>query len=191
MDKRWLTTSNNSEEEQAQNAVSRSHVFVLLDGTFVVHWQPNRVQELQTGRYRPYEKRDYGAPITDYELNQLMATGIVEAYDDEQVTLCMLPEHFEVQYLTIWEQNRVRSFYLHTTLPRDKFDEVDAELDALGVSDDYLPRVRDSFVVLWRSKGLAFQSFDEAEKARTLLASRAPQMFGQTIVAFVETSMHA
>lgn len=190
MDKRCLTTDENNQEQQ-ENVVARSRIFVLLDGTFVVRWQPNRVQELQTGRYRLYEKRDYGAPITDYELKQLMATGIVEAYDSEQVTLCMLPEHFEVQYLTIWEQNRARSYYLHTTLPRDRIDSIVEALRSLGLQDAYVPRVRDDSVVVWRDNGRAFQSFDEAEKARSVLSERAPEVFGEAVVAFVETSIHA
>ncbi|MFW5692021.1 MAG: hypothetical protein ACOCX3_01580 [Chloroflexota bacterium] len=185
-----MDSQTRSDAEESP-AVSRSRVFVLLDGTFVVRWQHNRVQELQTGQYRAYQKRDFGAPITDYELMQLQATGIVETFDDHNVRLCPLPKHYEVRYLTLWEQNRTRSYYLNTTLPASRLDEVTAQLAGGGLQDEFFPRVRDDYVVLWASNGMSFHRFDDAEKARMLLLTRAPKVFDQTVVAFVETSRRA
>jgi hypothetical protein len=180
------TSQNNND-----NTVTRSRVFVLLDGTFVVRWQENRVQELQTGQYRLYNRRDFGAPITDYELSQLKSSGIVEAYTETQVTLCPLPEHYEIQYLTLWEQRRKRSYYLNTTLSVEQFDTVSDLLHDRNLQDAFLPRMRDGFVILWGHNGISFSKFDDAERARELLVSRAPQMFKDTVVAFVETSRRA
>jgi hypothetical protein len=171
------------------NAVNRQRIFVLLDGTFVVRWQENRVQELQTGQSRAFAKRDYGAPITDYELRQLLEAGIVEHFDDEQVWLCPLPQHYEVRFQTMWEQMRVRSYYLNTTLMGMRLTDVKNALAEHALEDDFLPRLRDNFVVLWARNGVAFHKFIEAEAARTLLISTAPQLFSETVVAFVETSM--
>jgi hypothetical protein len=180
-----------SVNEQAMNAVPRQRVFVLLDGAFVVRWQETRVQELLTGQYRGYEKRDFGAPITDYELNQLRTAGIVEAYNETQVWLCPLPRHYEIQYMTLWEQRRTRSYYLNTTRHRDERAMIEAALKAVGLDHAFLPRIRDDFVILWRHKGLSFRKFDDAEKAREMLLLRDPETFGDTVVAFIETTLRA
>ncbi len=175
--------------ESEANAVNRHRIFVLLDGAFVVRWQENRVQELQTGHYRTYAKRDYGAPITDYELRQLLDAGIVESFDDEQVWLCPLPQHYEVRFTTMWEQMRFRAYYLNTTLPGNRLADVKTALTEHQLDDDFLPRLRDDFVVLWGRNGVSFYRFDEVEAARGILITAAPQLFSHSVVAFVETSM--
>ncbi len=168
--------------------IPRSRIFVLLDGTFVVRWSENRVQELESHHYRQYEKRDFGAAISDYELNQLKFAGIVREFDKNNVWLHPLPEQSEFSSQTLWEQNRVRSFYLNTTLPGSLLNDVLDLLEDLELSSNFQARVRDDFVVLWGSKGIAFQKFEDAEKARLKLASKAPEAFENTVVAFVETS---
>ena len=175
-------------QDDEQTLVPRTRLFVLLDGTFVVRWSENRVQELESGHYRTYSKRDYGAPITDYELNQLKVAGLIEWFDRETVRLCPLPERPEVVAPNVWEQNRIRSYYLNTTLPGSLLQDVIDLLDDLSLSDNFQPRVRDDFVVLWGSKGISFHKFDDVEKARHLLASAAPEAFENTVVAFIETT---
>ena len=154
----------------------------------------NRVQELLTGQYRPYEKRAFGAPITDYELNQLKQlkqTGIVAYFDDDRVSFHPLPEHYEVRYLSLWERQRARSYYLNTTLPQHSLDRIERLLERLDLHDQLQPRLRDDYVVLWGSKGRSFPNFDEAERMRLLLLGREPQTFQNTVVAFVETTKRA
>jgi len=168
--------------------IPRSKVFVLLDGTFVVRWSENRVQELESGQYRSFEKRDFGAPITDYELNQLRQAGIVESFDREDVVLCPTPERDDYSHKSLWERSRTRSYYLNTTLPGSFLQDITDLLDNLGLSMSFLARVRDDFVVLWAHKGLSFQKFDDVEKARQMLISRAPEAFSNTVVAFIETT---
>ncbi|RMG76142.1 MAG: hypothetical protein D6711_04545 [Chloroflexi bacterium] len=175
-------------ELEDHDAVPRSRVFVLLDGTFVVRWSDNRVQELETGHYRIYQKRDFGASITDYELHQLQVAGLVEAYDKDYVWLCPLPERRLLDGLTEWERNRTRSYYLNTVLPGSHLKAVNNCLNDLQLADEFMARIRDDFVVLWASKGMAFYKFDDAEKARHLLIAKAPDMFQKTVVAFVETT---
>lgn len=169
-------------------AIPRNQLFVLVDGTFVVRWGEKSVQELETGRYLTYERKDFGASITDYELQQLSDAGLVVQYDREQVVLCLLPESYNPAWITPWEANRTRSYYLNTALPESLLGDVVDLLDDLGVRTSFDVRTRHQFVVLWNEKGISFPKFDDAEKARLLLASKAPDAFANTVVAFVETS---
>jgi len=178
----------NSEQVDERSIIPRTRLFVLLDGTFVVRWSENRVQELDSHQYRTYDSHQFGAPITDYELNQLKEAGLVDAFDEENVWLHPLPEQSIIFEMTEWEQNRIRSFYLNTTLPGSLLSDVVDLLEDLELSDQFQVRVRDDFVVLWRSKGKAFSKFDDAERARLLLAEKAPEAFENTVVAFIETS---
>lgn len=173
-------------ENDELTVIPRARLFVLLDGTFVVRWSENRVQELESGQYRNYTRRDFGAPITDYELSQLKVAGIVASYDREMVHLHPLPERSELS--DTWEQKRVRSYYLNTTLPGTLLQDVIDLLEDLELAGSFQARVRDDFVVLWASKGLSFPKFDDVEKARHLLASAAPEAFENTVVAFIETT---
>ena len=175
-------------DEQDTTGIPRTKVFVLLDGTFVVRWSENRVQELETGQYRNFEKRDFGAPITDYELGQLRQAGIVDAFDREEVVLCPLPERGDYSYKSLWERSRTRSYYLNTTLPGSFLQDIVGLLENLTLSGNFQARIRDDFVVLWAHKGLSFQKFDDVEKARQMLISRAPEAFQNTVVAFIETT---
>lgn len=177
-----------NQEMELDYRVSRSRVFVLLDGTFVVRWQPNRVQELKTGMYRPYTKRDYGAAVSDFELNQLQDVGIVETFDDEHVILCEIPEQSRMPNMTAWEQNRTRSYYINTTLPGEQLGDVARLLAELNAADDYYPRDRDDFVVLWSSRGMSFHSFEDAERARERLTRQSTGILDNMVVAFIETS---
>lgn len=175
-------------DEFEDAVIPRSRVFVLLDGTFVVRWSENRVQELESGHYRVFEKRDFGAPITDYELNQLKNAGLVERYDKEVVWLTSLPDRDAFSTLSTWEQQRIRSYYVNTTLPGSVLHDVEDLLEEIGLADTFTARLRDDFVVLWGAKGLSFHKFDDAEKARVLLVERAPDAFTYAVVAFIETT---
>jgi len=177
-----------NQDEQETSAIPRSKVFVLLDGTFVVRWSENRVQELETGQYRGFEKRDFGAPITDYELNQLKQAGIVESFDRDEVVFSPLSERGDYSHKSLWERSRTRSYYLNTTLPGSFLQDIVNLLDNLGLNTSFQARVRDDFVVLWAHKGLSFQKFDDVEKARQMLISRASEAFQNTVVAFIETT---
>ncbi|MBC8171381.1 MAG: hypothetical protein H7X77_06900 [Anaerolineae bacterium] len=173
--------------DENNDAVPRSRIFVLLDGAFVVKWNENRVQSLLTGLYRNYERRDFGAPITDFELNQLKQAGIVENFDKEYVWLSPSPERSRYYQMNA-QQRRIRSYYLNTTLAGAQMSEVESSLMRLGVDDELDVRVRDDFVVIWGAHGRGFSNFDTAEEARTFLISQQPELFTSTVIAFIETT---
>lgn len=172
--------------EDINEPVARTRVFVLLDGVFVVKWDENTVQELLTGKYRKFERREFGAYITDFELNQLKQAGIVDRFDREWVWLSPIPERSK--YYQSQAQPRMRAYYLHTTFNHDLRERVEESIVELGLDDVLNVRLRDDFVVIFGENGRAFVSFDEAENARQQLAEYQPDVFQDTVVAFVETT---
>jgi hypothetical protein len=164
-----------------QNSVPipRNRIFVLIDGTFAVQWAENQVQDLLSGKYSDFSREQFGSEITDYEINQLVITGLVEKYDNELVYLSATP------HITPMPK---RSYYLNTVLSDSDLNNVQTTLDDLDLIEHFTARVRDNFVVIWGRNGLPFRRFDDAEKARELLAVKAPGLFGATVVAFIETT---
>ncbi len=168
--------------------VSRYQVFTTSDGTFVVQWEPNYVQELLSGRYRAYEhKTDFGHPISDYELKQLKAAGRVEHFNRRYVWLYALPERGRFKVKTLEKSSRVRTYYLSTTLPGNHLPEIQALLKELELDQELLARNRNDFVVILGKNGAAFRSLGEAERAQVVLQERAPEAFKNLTVAFTET----
>jgi len=165
--------------QQDSIPVPRKRVFVLDDGTFAVQWEAKRVQELLNGKYRVYDnKQDFGTAISDYELSQLKEAGIVDIFDSELVYLSPLP--------TMIPSEPTRSYYLNTTLAKSEIRTVQQALGSAGLEDRYSVRMRQGFVVIWSQNGVAFSSFDEAERAREMLSSQLEPMLSELIVAFVE-----
>jgi hypothetical protein len=172
--------------DETNSSIPRSRIFVLLDGHFVVKWSDNRVQELLTGQYRPYDSRDIAAAITDFELNQLRQAGIVTDFDAENVWIAVLPER--AQPARMADKPRVRSYYLNTILSGERLTQVEDQLMQLGLEDEFHARNRDDFVIILGRQGRSFGNFDEAEEARHLLADQSPELFQESVVAFVETT---
>ncbi len=171
------------------SAISRHHVFILADGAFVVQWGETHVQDLLSGRYRSYEQNDFGHAITDYELNQLKAAGRVEHYNRNYIWLYALPEQGRFGELKTQERShqRVRSYYLNTTLPKSQFEDVQSCLNANGL-EDFLARVRGDLVIVLGKNGAAFPQLTDAEIAQKQLLGKAPDLFRDTAVAFVEAT---
>lgn len=169
--------------------IPRHAIFVLADGSFVVQWDEKRVQELLNGRYREFDEHDYRADISDYELSQLQAAGRIEHYDAQSVWLYSLPELDSVEvddYDT--NRSRVRSFYLNTTLPGSLLEDVQSRLQNLQLADEFLARVRGDLVAILGKNGAPFHHLKVAERAQRQLMSRAPDIFQNTAIAFVETT---
>ncbi|MFN8376729.1 MAG: response regulator [Anaerolineae bacterium] len=171
------------------SAVPRHLVFILNDGTFIVQWDENRVQELLNGRYRPYQAEDFGHAITDYELNQLKAAGRVEHYNKYFVWLYALPDtsHIPVQARSSEvRHDRVRTYYLNTTLPKSHLPQIENLLVELDIADDFLARIRGDLVVILGRNGVPFRFLTDAEKAQKQLQLSAPEIFKELVIAFVE-----
>lgn len=166
--------------EQETIPVPRTRVFVMDDGTFVVQWEENRVQALLSGRYYPYDPERYGNAISDFELNQLRNSSVVDHYDEELVYISPLPN--------IAAQVPPRTFYLNTTLSKDKMQEVTAALDKAGLSERFSVRVQELFVIIRGQAGLAFPTLDDAERAREMLDEQFPELLSDMVVAFVEVN---
>lgn len=170
--------------------VPRTSVFILADGSFVVQWGESRVQELLTGRYRSYKDSDFGHAITDYELNQLKAAGRVEHYNRQYIWLFALPETGRFDHLKSGapNHNRVRSYYLNTTLPKSRLEEIETLLTATGLDADFLARSRGDLIAILGKNGATFRDLQEAELAQKHLIANAPAVFRHTAVAFIETT---
>jgi CheY-like chemotaxis protein len=169
--------------------VPRRTVFILADGSFVVQWDENRVQDLLSGSYRLYDDKDFGHIITEYELNQLQTAGRVEHYNDQYVWLNALPEQGRFPHNREYHSPaRVRSYYLNTTLPESRLAEVEACLREHELTGDFLARVRGSLIAVLGRNGAPFRQLKDAERAQKLLMVRAPALFEHTAIAFVETS---
>lgn len=152
---------------------------LVIDSNFVVQWEQNRVQDLLTGRYYMYDASQAANIATDFELSQLKRVGMVLNYDEEYVYL-------NPQFETLHHISQ-RTYYLNTTLPKNRQQEVREEVKNAGLSDQFAVRVQERFVIIRRRDGLPFNTFDSAEQARQTLLTALPHLLGKTVVAFIET----
>jgi CheY-like chemotaxis protein len=170
------------------SAVSRHLVFVLADGTPVVQWSERQVQEILTGRYRPYTEADFGRPITDFELAQLQDNGSVEFFNRTYVWLFSLPEgrRFVPQPRT-QEQvaDRVRGYYLNTTLSPEALNQVQRALSDAGLAHLYRAVERAELVAVV-STDVPLLQLKYAEQVLEQLQTNAPHLFKQAVIAFVD-----
>jgi CheY-like chemotaxis protein len=171
------------------SVVPRHLVYILTDGTFVVQWEENRVQELIGGKYRPYQVEDVGHVITDFELNQLKAAGRVEHFNKYYVWLYMLPEQQRINLLKVTDKrvDFVRKYYLNTMYPASELRHIQNLLIELGISNDYFARSRDGHVILLAKNGQPFRRLNDAEKGQHILQSLKKEFFKNLIISFVET----
>jgi hypothetical protein len=164
--------------DQEKIPVPRNRIFVLSDGMFVVQWEENRVQELLTGRYYLYSDAHFGNAISEYELKQLQNSGIVEDFDAELVYLS--------HNVNTSTHAPLRTYYLNTTLPKSQMEQVQQAIDELGMLERFSVRVQEIFVIIRGPSGIAFNNYDDAERACELLIEQAPELLGAMVVAFVE-----
>jgi hypothetical protein len=168
----------NQNNQQETIPVPRSRIFVLDDGTFVVQWEAERVQDLLNGRYQTYNPEQFGNSITDYELGQLQKSEVVADYDAELVYLSPMT--------TTDAQHPNRSFYLNTTLHKSRVKDVEQALKEADLLDRLSVRIQAIFVIVRGERGYPFASFDDAERAREVLIEAFPELLGNTVVAFIE-----
>ncbi len=171
-------------------AIPRYQIFVLGDGNFVVQWSEHTVQDLMSGTYRPYTQHDFGHLIHDFELERLKTAGVIEHYNRTYVWVYALPENNRFGMLRTQERSmsRVRSYYLNTTLPVERFDEVLVQLQSLGLIDQYWATEHDGVVAIFNKDEQPFAQLKDAEAVQRLLSGAAPDLFKDTAVAFIEMS---
>lgn len=171
---------NQGADQQESIPVPRNRILVLDDGTFAVQWEEKRIQELLSGKYQIFSTTQETSAISDYELKQLVEAGVVDTYDDDLVHLSPLPN--------VVAKAPTRSYYLNTKLGKTERQLVQEYLNSVGLEEQFSVRVRQDFVVIWGANGVAFGSFDDAERSRELLTLQSQDMFSELVVAFVETT---
>ena len=173
--------------------VARHLVFVLQDGSFAVQWEAGHVQDIFSGRQRPFQDKDYGHAITDYELEQLREAGRVSHYDRSFVWLHALPEGDRFSRFKVREEThgRVRQYYLNTTLPSQYLDRVQQRLEELGLNKRYMAREESGLVAIIKQDGQLFSRLADAEAAQNMLRRAAPQFLQDAAVAFLETNQYS
>jgi hypothetical protein len=157
--------------------VPRTRIFVLVDGTFVVQWEQNRVQDLLTGKYHPYSEDKFGSPISDWELNQLQSKGIIQRYDTELVYLSSMPKTLTTTG---------RTFYINTRMSKTNLKELDNLLALADLRDKLSVRSQEYYLIIRGQNGSAFTSYEEATRARELLLKQLPEVASNFVIAFVE-----
>mgnify|MGYP000256379731 CR=1 FL=1 len=170
-------------------AVPRYLVFVLGDGTFVVQWTETHVQELLSGHVRPYRNSDFAHPIHDDELDRLKAAGSVEYYNRGFVWLYALPERRRfVPEPRIQERtsDRIRGYYLNTTLPETELDYARHLLNATGLATSYEAKITSSLVAIFSRNGMPFRNLRDTEQALSHLQTAIPGEFDATVIAFLD-----
>jgi CheY-like chemotaxis protein len=171
------------------SAVPRHFVFIMADGTFVVQWDESRVQDILSGQYRSLHDDGFGHAISDYELDQLKSAGRVEFYNRGWVWLYALPEphRFQAELKTQeFVADRVRAFYLNTTLPNSQIENIRLLLHDLGLGEDFSVLGRAGLVAVAGRDGNPFLHFKEAEQIQKQLTVKAPDMFRDSAIAFIE-----
>lgn len=174
---------------QSGTAIPRHFVFIMVDGAFVVQLGDNRGQDLFTGNFCTLSDDRYGHAITDHELNQLKTAGRVEHFNRNYVWLTALPEPHVYEQRTTQERmpNRVRLYYINTTLPKSKLNVVQGMLAGLGLSDEVMAADRSDLVAIVGKNEKPFAELKEAENIQKELTSRAPHLFDKSVIAFIES----
>jgi hypothetical protein len=73
--------------------INRQWIYTLKDGTMVVEWEEDLVQDLLSGDFLRPSENDFSHPIRDDELSMLLRAGRVDRFDTREVYVNSLPEH--------------------------------------------------------------------------------------------------
>ncbi len=172
------------------SAVPRQQVFVLADGNVVVQWTDASVQDLLTGKYRDYKPGDFGHRVADDELERLKDGSVIEDFDQAYVWIYALPEQqrFGPQPTQQQTFQRSRAYYVNTTLPAARLGDVQRQLDAHHLTDEYCVCEHDSLVAVLGRDAVPFSSLRDAENAQRQLNQQLPLLLQDAVVAFTESA---
>jgi CheY-like chemotaxis protein len=164
-------------------------VFVLDNGECVVQWEERRVQDIMTGAYIPYTVKRFGRPVADYDLERLKAAGCVESYDRQFVWLFALPEagRFEGMQTQERSANRIRTYYINTTLPVAHVEAMQRLLQEAKLTEQFSAQAVEGVLAIFGKDGAPFRRLKDAESAQRYLSQIAPQQFAAAAVAFIES----
>lgn len=167
--------------------VSRYQVFVLDDGNPVVQLSETRVQEIYSGRVRSFDLKQFGHPITDYELDQLKSQSAVEHYTRQYVWVFALPEQSRFVSLRTIDAayGRTRTYYLNTTLPEAELDEIIALL-----GETFSAAAHEGLIAVLAPDLNLYDTVADAEAAQQVLTAISDR-FENTAVAFLDQSLIA
>ncbi len=84
------------------------------------------------------------------------------------------------------ESKRPRQFYIDTAFPAAHLGAVREHMAALRISEHYKAVKYGGIVVVLSAGGKFFSQLSEAERAQQILQRGAPDVFGQSAVAFIE-----
>ncbi|GAB4570522.1 MAG: hypothetical protein Kow0077_04810 [Anaerolineae bacterium] len=170
--------------------MARHLIFVLQDGTIAVQWDHDRVQDIFSGRILPFEDAMYGHAITDAELDQLRDAGRISRYDRAYVWLHSLPEGDRFARFKTREESgqRVRLYYINTTLPAEQLARVNQRLQELGLHTRYAAQIEGDIVAIMQHDGQPFRRLADAENAYHQLQRIESLFFQDIAVAFIEYS---
>lgn len=157
-----------------------------------MQWSERQVQEILSGNYRPYSDSQFGRPVSDVELAQLQENGIVEFFNRTYVWLYALPEARRFVPAPRTQEralDRIRGYYLNTTLPVRALDSVQAALTEAGLAHRYRAIVRAELVAVV-SSDVPLLQLKYAEQVLQQLQASAPDLFRQSVIAFVDLPAH-
>lgn len=167
--------------------VPRHLIFVLKDGSYVIQWDNDQVQDLLTGEARPFRNVDYGQAVQDSDLKYLSDAGIVAHYDLAYVWLYAIPDEARLRPQTQEETRwRLKYFYLNTVLPEYTLDQIQQRIRELGLHNKYAAGQRQGLVAIMQNDGHPFARLADAEAAQHILRRAAPELLADAAVAFIE-----
>ncbi len=169
--------------------VPRFQVFVLGNGEYAVQWTETAVQNLLTGEYREYDLRDFGHRVSDLELEQLKTSGVIEDFDQAYIWIFALPEDSRFGGLRTIQQtsNRIRAYYINTTLSNEHLDDLQDRLEDLDLADSFFACEHEGLVAVLNGDTMPFMSLKDAENAQRKLQSQLPDFFENAAIAFTES----
>ena len=72
--------------------IDRQWILILKDGSVVIDWGNNMVQDISTGEFKKCPEREISHRVSDQELQWLSNTGRVDCFDNRVVYFFSLPE---------------------------------------------------------------------------------------------------
>jgi CheY-like chemotaxis protein len=174
-------------EKHNASPIPRHYLFTLQDGTVVVQWVAQKVQEIMTGVFRPYTGAEYGQAITNGQLDWLIEQKYVSHYTSRYVWL--LPIVSSGAPPSQRGSHRVRAYYIMTTLPAGRFAEVERLLAGIPNLPETAARLHDEKVAVYGNESRLFRTLQDAEQVLLALQQAVPGVFDDALVAVFEVAL--